>query len=164
MQQYGVFAALAVGAVLWIWLALAYGRAFWLSRRISHLQQTVLALVYLTFVLVLPFGFGPDPMPAPLIGYYCAFMLIPATLLWRRWHGVVVEPGYASARELLRLRRPLADPPVRNAAAGLFVPLNVIPDASPRFSWRGLLGGIAILATIPVVLWLIALLEAAFSN
>jgi len=58
----------------------------------------------------------------------------------------------------------LVDPPMRNAAAGLFVPLDIVPDTSQRFSWRGLLGGIAILATIPVVLWLISLLEAAFSN
>lgn len=160
VQQYGGFVVVGIGAGAAGWLALAYGLAFWFSRRVSHLQMGVIALSMLVFVVILPFAFAPDPLPVSFL----PVMLYPCWLIWRRWYGVVVEPGYASARELLRLRRPLVDPPMRNAEAGLFVPLDIVPDTSQRFSWRGLLGGIAILATIPAVLWLIALLDAAFSN
>ncbi len=162
MQHYGIFVALGVASVLYAWLLVAYGVACWFSRRFSHISQATLALALLTFALVLPFA--PDIPFWPFLQFYCALLITPIVMIWRRWHGAVAEPGYASARELLLLHRPVVDPPSGNAGAGLFVPTNVIPDTSPRFSWRGLLGGIAILATIPAVLWLIALLDAAFSN
>jgi hypothetical protein len=163
MQQYGVFVAPGIGTVVCGWLLVAYAVAFWFSRRFSHLYQATLALLYMLFVLGFPFLFE-GPLPAPFFVNHLGMVLIPAVMLWRRWYGVVAEPGYASARELLLLQRPLASPQAGNESAGLFVPLNVKPDTSPRFSWWSVLAAIGILGSIVVVMWLISLLEAAFSN
>jgi hypothetical protein len=78
--------------------------------------------------------------------------LMPVIALWQRWSGRVNEPGYASARELLALHKPGAHPVSGDRAAGLFVPSNITPDTRPLFRWRGVLGGLGILASIVVIM------------
>jgi hypothetical protein len=69
----------------------------------------------------------------------------------------VSEPGYASARELLALHKPGAHPLSGDGAAGLFVPSNITPDTRPRFRWKGVLGGLGILASVVVMMWLLSI-------
>ena len=66
------------------------------------------------------------------------------------------EPGYATARELLALRKPYAHPAGGDNANGLFVPSASAPDIRPLFRWRSLLGGLGVLASSAVILWLLS--------
>jgi hypothetical protein len=161
MQQYGFFVALGIGTVLCGWLLVAYAVALWFSRRLSHLQQIIVWIVALQYLLEFPNGLERS-LPAPFFVYYYGFMLILIRMLWRRWRGAVTEPGYTSARELLLLRRPQSNSPSGNAGAGWFVPPNVTPDTSPRFSWRALLTVIGIFGVIAVIMGCVASLVVKF--
>ena len=47
----------------------------------------------------------------------------------------------------------------QHGAGGIWMPPNVVPDRRQRFRWRDMLGGIALLGTISLLLWLLSRLQ-----
>ena len=159
IAQYGPVGLIVLSTGLYGWLTLAYGVAFWFSRRVAQLQQTVTWVgAWVLSLILLNAGWDSVTHLPQLLGAAVG-VLIPSIVLGRRWLGLTAEPGYAHARELLRLRKPLADSEQRRGDGGIWVPPNIVPDERQRFRWRDLLGGIALLATIPLLIWLLARLQ-----
>ena len=158
LSAYGVLVLLGVSLCAYGWLAVAYGMAFRHSRRFVHMQQ-MFSWIGGGAVSLLVFSIFREGVGLLWQrGVFGAGMtLLPLVALWRRWSGRVKEPGYASARELLALRKPGALPASDDRAADLFVPSNIEPDTRELFRWRGVLGGIGILASIVVIMWILSI-------
>jgi hypothetical protein len=158
ISTYGAFVLFGLSLGAYGWLALAYGMAFRYSRRFIHLQQ-MFSWIGGGSVSLLVFSvlreIGGLWWQRGMFG--AVITLLPMVALWQRWSGRVNEPGYASARELLSLHRPGAHPASGDGAAGLFVPSNIEPDTRALFRWRGVLGGLGILASIVVIMWILSI-------
>jgi hypothetical protein len=160
LSTYSVFLILGLSLGAYGWLAIAYGMAFRFSRRFIHVQQTLLWLAGgLLNLLVFSMLRDTGRVVWERGVVWGGVALIPCVALWQRWSGRVQEPGYAVARELLVLHRPDVHPVHGDDAAGLYVPSLSTPDTRPVFRWRGVLGGIGILASIVVIMWILSIFD-----